>query len=69
MSRIDGNHASGNTDTGFWIGDANPGYPNIITRNSASANTSANFIIGGFNDVAPIVAAAVVTNPMSNISD
>lgn len=68
-SLIDSNHASGNGVFGFNIATANPGYPNVVTRNAASANILSNYSVGSNNDVATIVSAGAAANPMSNISN
>ena len=65
---VDSNHASGNGSYGFDIRLANPGFPNIVTRNFASANLPNNYIFGANNDMGPIVTAGAAVNPMSNIS-
>ena len=67
-SLIDGNHAADNGLGGFRIGEANRGYPNIVTRNVASFNFGGNYDIGSYNAAAPISAAFAATDPM-NISE
>ncbi len=68
-SWIDSNNASGNRGWGFNVGAANPGYPNIVTRNAASTNLLDGYTVGANNDYAPIVLASAVVNPMSNINN